>query len=559
MVFSNNLLTPTSLWGDFDDGLPLKEAVVSKIKVDNAVLSEVYFSGRAVGSERVRIYGFFASPETDGLKGAILYLAGENEKIGFDSIKEFVSLGFSVLAVDIYGKREGTVNYTEYPESISYANLTGAGDRKDRVDDSAKETCWYEWVAVARYAVKYLKSLGYERVGVIGDKTGANVGWQEVAFDKNVDCFVALFGAGWTAYKNEYKYSDTENNDRVETDESYLKYVAAVEAHAYAPYVKCPVLYLTSTNSEFFEFDRSGDTLSRLNAEIPCYYNYAIGYNVHLDSGCKNDLVAFLYCYLIGEGEKFPDSPELEIEEKDGKAVFTVTVEERGLKHLRIFINEGVVASPHRSWNEYIPNSIDTRKYSFVLDGVNDSMIFAFCCAEYENGTVLSSKEIFKKLESVKICKSSKLIYSDREDFNGLCFMDGEADAPLSDVFVNKTIEKVMGANGISGVYSPDGLISYGLARSGFGLNENSILKLDVYAPEFCPLILSLYESTEDGSVKKYDYSQDFKAEDLWRNLLIKITDFKSDIGLGIKSYDKVFALSIYSESRFAVNNILVI
>lgn len=556
MVFNSNLLTPISLWDDFDDGLPLKEVTVTKIKVDAAVLSEVYFSGRAVGSERVRIFGYYSVPDGVEVKGAVLYLSGENEKIGFDSLKEFNSLGFAVLAVDLYGKRDGAMNYTEYPECVSYANLVDAGDRKDRVDDSAKETCWYEWVAVAKYAVKYLKSLGYEKIAVVGDKTGANVGWQTVAFNEDATCFVALFGAGWTANKNEYRYAVTE--ETLETDESYMKYVAAVEAHAYAPYVKCPVLYLTATNSEFFEFDRCGDTLSRLDKEVPCYYNYSVGYNVHLDLACKRDMTAFLNRYLA-DGEDLRKNPELNLEGPQENTLFTVVADGDGLCELKIFVSDGVLVSHCRNWREYSPKLGEDGNFVLSLDLRGKETVFAFCVAEYVGGLKFSSKEVFKRYDSVDRSKTDKLIYFDRNGTNGLGFLDEDgANALATGVFAEKGVELVEGANGIFGAYSADGLISYAFANPTFAFGDDSIIKLDVYAPEFCSLELAFYERAENG-VRRYTYTRDFKAGAVWQDLLVKVTDFKSDVGFGIKNHDGIFAFSIYSESKFAVNNILVI
>ena len=302
MNFKNSLLTPISLWGDFDDSLPLKSTTVSKIKVDGAVISEVYFSGRAVGNERVRIFGYYSVPDDVNPKGAILYIPNDDEKIGSDTFKEFLSVGYAVLAIDVYGKREGSVNHTEYPTAVYYANAVSAGRCKDFVDESAKETCWYEWVAVGRYAVKYLKEIGFDSICLAGNKIGANVGWQIAAFDKTVTCFIAMFGAGWTAYKNVCKF-DENAKEPIEADDSSRKYVAAVDAHAYAPYVRCPILYLTSTNSTFFDFDRAGDTLSRVNDGVPCFTSYSVGYDSHLDENAKIDALAFLESYIGNESQ----------------------------------------------------------------------------------------------------------------------------------------------------------------------------------------------------------------------------------------------------------------
>ena len=82
----------------------------------------------------------------------------------------------------------------------------------DYVDESARETCWYEWVAVARYALTFLieQNPSVSKIGVIGIKNGANIAWQLAAVDDRVKCAVVMFGAGWSAYKGINKFSDSD-------------------------------------------------------------------------------------------------------------------------------------------------------------------------------------------------------------------------------------------------------------------------------------------------------------------------------------------------------------
>ena len=553
MITKNAFLTPTSLWEGFDDGLPLKEAEVNKIKVENTVMTELYFSGRAIESERVRIYGFYSVPESGRVKGALLYLSGENETIGFDSLKDFVAAGYAVLSVDLYGERNQLKNHTEYPQSVSYANIENCGRHKDFVDESAKETCWYEWVSVARYAVSFLKSKGYKKIGVIGDKTGANVGWQLVAFDKRVDCFVSLFGAGWTAYKDEYKYADDAEPER---DESFKKYVAAVDAHAYAQYIKIPVLFLTSTNGEFMEFDRAGDTLSRIDKKVPCYYDFSVGYNAHLDEKSEKDVFSFLSGYLSEDGAELPQNPELTVSEKNGKLCFNVTADgSEKISAVKLAVNDGVIQSAYRTWKIYDMRKNENGEYEFGYTPLSERT-FAFCRVEYENGTALSSKEACKRGGEIKQFVH-RLVYSCENGLNGICFQD-EKDGDGS-AFLNRIIELKKGAFDISGVYSPDGLISYAFLENKFALNDNSLIKFDVYAEEYAVIRLTLYELDINGEIKEYSYAGEFKAEKLWQNSLVKITEFKSEVGITVKNYGGIIALGIKSESKFLINNVLVV
>ena len=72
-----------------------------------------------------------------------------------------------MLMPDYRGEWDGCEEYTIYPEGISYANYRLAGRHLDFADESAKETSWYEWVAVARYCLKYLQAMqgiGYKEL-----------------------------------------------------------------------------------------------------------------------------------------------------------------------------------------------------------------------------------------------------------------------------------------------------------------------------------------------------------------------------------------------------------
>ena len=59
------------------------------------------------------------------------------------------------------------------------------------VERTAKETCWYEWACIGKYAISYLKSrLEVDKIALLGIKQGANVGWQMLYNEDRVSCFV---------------------------------------------------------------------------------------------------------------------------------------------------------------------------------------------------------------------------------------------------------------------------------------------------------------------------------------------------------------------------------
>ncbi|MBO7525363.1 MAG: hypothetical protein J6T42_01015, partial [Clostridia bacterium] len=177
---NNSILSPVMLWRDFQIKYPLQESKTSEEIFDNVIYSEIYFSGRETSEGRVRIYGVFAKSRVvkkNVKKAGLLILPDASESVDLETVNYFVKQGYSVLMIDYRGEVAGAENFTRYPDCISYANYFLRGDRMDRCNYSARETCWFEWVSCAKYALNFLKTQrDLDSVGVIGIKSGADVG-----------------------------------------------------------------------------------------------------------------------------------------------------------------------------------------------------------------------------------------------------------------------------------------------------------------------------------------------------------------------------------------------
>ena len=225
-------------------------------------------------------------------------------------------------------------------------------------------------------------------------------------------------------------------------------------------------------------------------------------------------------------------------------------------------MNEGVIEPALRNWmrcDQKDDGDIKKGKLTFeYVVGGNPKIFFAFAVVRYKDGSSLSSKLICKKTDGV-IPKRANLLYSSLNGLDGITFYDINADGK-KDVFVQTDdfIRLVKGAENIYGAYSKYGLISFKFNEPGCKLDENSIVKLDVFASEFCVLKLILMTKT-DGGTKEFSYSQEISAGASWRNLTVFISDFKSDEGMIVRDFDSIYALRIESEGKYAVNNILLI
>ena len=558
MIEKSVMLTPISLWDGFDFSQPTKANMLSEIRYDNVIHREYFFSGRPVGNDRVRIFGTYFTPDDDLHHDCLLYIPDITELINYEEVIDYVKMGFSVLMVDLYGKRDNATNYTVYPKSVAYANYELRGRRMNYVDQSAKETSWYEWVAAERYALTFLQELNAssEKIGIIGIKNGANIAWQLAAVDDRVKCAAIMFGAGWSAYKGIYKFSDGD----IVMDEERRKFIAAVDAHAYAQYVKCPILFLTSTNSTEYDFDRSLDTLSRICPNVPYVFNFSPAFNVYLDEYCRKDVEIFLTSQFGKKNIAFPICPELSIEQDGNFLALTLDYSDTlKIESAKVYINEGVINPAIRNWNtcDFVGDDESGKmKYEYVANGSTRN-VYAFAVVRYKNGLTLSSKLISKKIEG-KSSKKSNLIYSGKYGLDGITFYDKNATEKGIFVDENKFLELVREADGINGAYSHCGLISYKFSEPSCSVDENSILELDFYTTEFCVIKIAFMVNTPDG-VKDFSYALEMKSGSIWQNVILRIGEFKSAEGMSIRNFNDIFALRIESDGKYAVNNILLI
>ena len=561
------ILTPTALWTDFNDSLPLKESIVNEMVYDGIIYSEIYFSGRETESGRVRIYGLYARPQKmpSGRKiSGVLILPDCTETVNLDTVNYYVRQGYAVLMVDYRGAYPGVPEYTNYPTEIDYANLKQAGDIF-HIERTAKECCWYEWAAVAKYSAVFLQTRAeVDKIGLIGIKQGANVGWQSLFGDKRISCFVSVYGIGWQAYKGVFRHITGD----IELDDERYRWLGGVDAHVYAQYVNCPVLYVAGTNSSDFDCDRGADTLLRLKPGIEHSFNFAPRFRNAINKKCGDDIAIFLKRHLSKEGTNidkyyFPASPQVKTASgEDGVYYFAevIVAEPEKLKTLSVYFSEGVSAPGLRNWQpmQFIKQDKEKKYYRIMLGG-DSEFAHVFAVAEYKNGVTVSSKIAYSTINRLSV-RASNMIYTSNMGLDCFCPADELSNADGGFIFnENDGICLAECSNGITGVSSRAGLLTYKIGENRFKPSRRSILKFDVYSSEFTELKISLLTGNKLGELEEYSVNVKFSSVNAWYNIQVAFSDFKNKDKFALKDFESVSAIKIESDSRFAVNNILLI
>ena len=546
------ILTPTLIWNNFDDSLPLKENIVNVVPLGKASCNYIYFSGRQTLEGRVRIYGAYAK-QTGVSKGSMLILPDVTGGIDKDLFFRFVNEGYDVITVDLGGERSGEENYTKYPSDVYYANYEKSGDFFNYAKESAINTSWYEWVAVARYAVSFLnEKCPNKPIFAMGLKHGANVLWQLLATDKRISAGIFVYGAGFLAYNGIDKHSDVD----IEMNDERIRFIAGVEAQSYAQFVTCPTLYFGSTYNCEFNAERAIDTLSYVDSAKKCHFNISSSAVDVLGGESLTSIDLFLNKYIQKEAVVFPDQPHIEI---DVENEFLLT-------ELTLFrVQEVESAILHVSFDGNVIDKRVWHNYEFNLTGKNKlkckSKIFAnydsalcFATVKYKNGLVLSSKFAFKKFENPSKIKLPNLLYNSQL-YNVEFFVKSVNDDVYSNVISeNVLFDIIEGPSGINGISSHNTLTTYAIRDLAQNLTSNSFIKLDVYATSYVNLTLVLTANGVD-----YTYNVPVSGGNVWQNLIFELIEFKSEDGQTIEEYTSITSLTLKSIGVFAVNNIMVL
>lgn len=548
------ILTPVTLWQSFDDTLPLKEVKLNTYSIHSASITNLYFSGRQTAKGRVRIFGVYGEPTVPS-KGSILILPDACDTIDSEVVMYFANLGYNVLCLDYRGEYNDTKDYTKYPEDVSYANYLNRGRTFDYVDTTADKTCWYEWTSVARYGISYLKEKNPDsKIGIIGNKYGSNICWQLAATDKRVDASIFLFGAGWQAYNKIFKQSD----DDIEFNEERCRFLAGIDAQAYAQYVECPVLYLTTTNNDVFDAERAVDTLSRVKNPNTCYHNFITTAINVLDSHCLKDVELFLNKYILQKKGSIPKTPLIDIDVDDEDVVYTLKIDSiKDVESIFLMASSNDVDPSKRVWSNVLDKVQEKGGKLVYKKHIYGESKFemAYVAVKYNSGLTLSSNIAYKWTEITSPSKVPGIIFSSTKLPTSFIIEDIKTHL-IGNVFaVDSFYSNACGPSDIKGLSSNATLTSYSIRNLANNITDESFVKFDIYTPIEDKVLVILKKQ----SGVEFRYELPLKGGEFWQNFTINFIDFKDLNGLPLKQFSDIESVSIKSQGTLMINNFILI
>lgn len=557
---AGEILTPNLLWNSLVIEQVPEAQTIGEYKEGDVSLSRLRVDGRVVSDGQVKIYCVLARNVKKKKQPTLFILQKFTDGADETLAMELAKKGFCAFVVNLGGNDGVNNNYTLYPNSLSFANFKQTHIDMDTVTDDVKNTCWFEWGVTARYALKYLKSLPFVgALGGLGIYDSATVLWN-MTVTNEFDAYAFILNAGWRAYKGNYKFTGTVDE---EFSDDKIKYIAGIEPQSYASHVKAPTIISLATNSPDFDFERAHDTFARINPETYATINYTVGGIDCVDDVAFQNVLTFFEKTLVSKKtNELPEDASIKCEIENGVAIVSVSACEENLKSICIYASEETFDPAMRQWQKVTKHKKTGGKYIFKYLPFNQSgAVFFFAECVYKNGFVISSDVVAKKFapNEVNFSHPSKILYSSREENAISAFYPaGANNKKPSGLLIKKgacVIEK-KGPMDITGVTCESGLVSFKMGMKKFRPQDDGILLLDAHMTHGGMLTIKL---VSNRNMEKIEYTTRAKVAsgDIWNNLKFPINVFKSPEGRSISSMEKIDSIEISADNEYLINNAL--
>lgn len=546
------IYTPSNIFSDIDFTLDTETVVINESEYKGVLFKEIYFAARDIGGKRPRGYGAVAQGAVKGTP--LLVIIGDySHRTDYDIMAYYAQLGYSVFMFDYSGEGFDKTKYTFYPAEIDYANYIRAQRRLSFVDEDARKTSYFEWAALARYAVSAALAVlenKPEKIGVLGIGTGGNIAWMLSATDKRISALCSVFAAGWEAYKEIFKYA--EINDLPGIGEERARYLAGISAEAYAKFVNIPVMLLTASNSGFTHLERAYDTIAR----APSVNTYICAAPNMRDYICHYDNIKLFFDnFLINEDSEMPKKPMLQIDMAEGKVAVKADINGESVSGIKIYCSENRLNPEARAWQIY-----DASKGIIYPElHSSDGFLFAYANVTYKSGLVLSTNLCVKNKAELQLSKSDikryNIIYNSQmgvDCFGAYC----PQSEGVKDLLHKCEISVKAGPEGIFGIHAKN-LATFKVGAAGFIGDPDESFKFDVYSPKEQELKI-IFQDTAGLALKvSFAAAVKLKGGSIWQPVEIKKEDLKTKEGIALKSWASAAMVAFSAEDEFLINNIL--
>ena len=551
----NNILAPTQLWKDYDPySEPLRPSYLQFKEEENYYIVAAHINGDKYGDSYTRIFVYGYMPKQVNNNANIVFINDVmDQTFSIDNLKAYAIAGYGVFTFDYIGKTQKHTNYTIYPDSISYANFSQAKEHLTKANPTAKDTTYFVWDKVCMKVINLVKQLRGSDCKIIlsGYKTGADIALQVAAIDKRVNAVASFLNLGWKDYRN---YPKLAQNIHMPIDDERKRWFAGCATESYLKFIKCPTLCVTTTNCSITSLDRIQDSMAILkDNKVPFSLSVLMGLSDSVSFRARSLLYGWTSNLI--KGNKLPKNPEIDIKlDKTGVVIATISVDNTmEIDDVIINYSYDELDSTLRSWSSSF-TSLNNLKVQIPIYEETQT-IFAYVTVNYKNGISLSSiqkdlsipdEEIIQRLP----VKKSRIIF---EKNMGI---DGWIVEIVDSMFNFYEPQIVVGPLNLSGLTCEKGnLTTYSIGEYKLKSVSQNLLQFDAYSKTPRDLVVEVVSGTY-GKYVKYTSTIHIDSPS-WKKISLKLSDFKDENRIPLKSWRDVKKLSFQNANNVLLNNII--
>lgn len=535
-----DVMGPEEIWDGYDPRAePLGEEVLKTWEENGVTYKEVYFNGEKFDGRYVRIYGIYAAPTGGKKLPGLLHIHGGGQTVNKDWLKVLTGKGYAVLSINWGGEWPNRDRYTLWNgvENGNHKNRTGT----QVTEPSPKKDSYYLWTQASMRAVTYLESqpeVNKDKIGAYGISMGGTIMWN-IAFDPRIKAGCAIYGAGW----NSYTYDETRYSigmPKHKPSENDLRWRSSLAPEASAPYIKFPMLFLSSSNDRHGYMDRAEQSLDLIPEGVPRAWALTPRLRHHIGVDFIHDLPAWFDFHLKGEGN-WPENPLSAIKRgKDGEPVFYLKPDQPDeVVKVEVFYGLENPFAVNRHWR----TAEVTESKGVYLASVPvmnaDEYLFAFANITYKSGVVLSSRleavipSYIKAVATIK--EPSRIIYDGKEGV-GDWTRNSTGTDPIPGK-IDKRLKAVTGPGGKPG-FTPDRVSPFTYAPSDpeFRAPKGASLQFDIKTAVDDEFTVRLYKNYWVANFETYECKVKLSGDDGWQTVTLTGEQFiekKSKKALG--------------------------
>lgn len=381
--------SPAALWNGIDiDAAPFEIEIEKSWEEPTGIqLESLRFTGETVGDARVRVFAFRGFPKDTARAPGILHIHGGGQTASLDWVRYWTTRGYACVSLDFCGAWQNRKDFTDWGP-IEHANMAKAAGGL-QMTPTPRESSWFHWALVCRRALSVLAAdprVDSDRLGIFGISVGGTLTWLVAGSDPRVKAAVPIYGCGYNYDRRNTKW------DMLAPSETFNTWQRVISPEAHAPYINCPILFLSSTNDFHGVMDWADPALAATNG--PQFRAFSPRTDHHIEPREGKNLALWMDWHMRGGGA-FPNTPGLSIKLDDAGAPTAYLTPDRPdeVEKVDVYYAIGDKRPQVRFWRHVSAQRDAPTTWRATLPVMDTwAELHAFANVAYKSGVSLSTK-----------------------------------------------------------------------------------------------------------------------------------------------------------------------